>query len=84
VKKKILGLLLFSFVITGCADPVNANEQQIEKTFEIGDDQYTGHGSYFINVLTDNDTGVQYLVVNSNGRIAITPRLNRNGVPHIP
>lgn len=72
-----IGLLITLFVLSGC-EPVQANDHN--------DDQFVVqkiYGSAFktepwVHLVTDVDTGVQYIVVTENG-IAITPRLDGTG-----
>lgn len=76
---KKLGLticaLLCGLYLGACADTAIANNSNQDSAF-------TYNGGYTASYLIDNETGVNYIVVDKYGSgvaIAITPRLNTDG-----
>lgn len=83
--KKIItaiAALMLAYSLVGCANPgtdtsnaeVMQNYEKVECNYINEIDIYNAYGKVFI--VTDKETGVEYLLVRSNGEgIAITPRL---------
>ena len=74
----VLSITAFMLAIAGC-DKVNKVkvEGRVESNFEVvGDSKIDG---IYATEVIDKDTGVYYLVLRNNGRVAITPLYNADG-----
>lgn len=85
---KKLGLticaLLCGLYLGACADTAIANNSNQNSAFSnVSQNKISGDcGAYIASFLIDNETGVNYIVLNrygSGSAIAITPRLNIDG-----
>lgn len=74
----VLSITAFMLAIAGC-DKVNKVEVEasVGGGFKIADESMVD-GAYATEIV-DNDTGVYYLILRNNGRVAITPLYNADG-----
>ena len=74
----ILSITAFMLAIAGCdkADKVEV-EDSVGGGFKIADESMVD-GIYATEIV-DKETGVYYLVLRNNGRVAITPLYNADG-----
>lgn len=71
----LLAMVVLGFVLLGCAREAGAVPDSMRPRFEE-----EGGGAAKVTVVTDHDTGVQYLVTDKGG---ITPLLSSDGTPYV-
>ncbi len=66
--------VLLGLLVGGCTSTSQATEAR-----------FSSGGSDYIYAVTDNETGVEYMVVHNaiRGNVAVTPLLDVNGMPKV-
>lgn len=75
--------IVWGIVITAmllCLGGCGATEARADGTYALTSECASEGKQLYI--VTDNDTGAQYVVVNAYRGVAMCPRLNTDGTPH--